>query len=306
MGLIDGNWLNQYVAPGLLEEFKNYNDDFIGVLGSANKSAISADGIRFNKLINNVGFKVNNQDEFTPAKMAGKKGLIEWDKFDTTPTACDDAEVRNLQFDKRSEVRVKQFEAFKLGIRDYTLNKLAPNANAVGMPVLRTTGADDGKGRLRLTYADLINFYSIIKTLNLPNPEGLQFILSSNHQQDLIQDRASTNNYRDGIRINPQTGELLGFYMLNLWENNQNPVYGADGVLKGIGEATVNTDRDASTFFYSPNTVYHLDKLKILYDPEVTDTRSADPTSEIRIQAYGLVDKIQDYGFGALVSGIKP
>ncbi|WP_199898103.1 hypothetical protein [Marinilabilia salmonicolor] len=30
--LVDGNWLNQYVAPQLLAEFKNDKDDFIGVL----------------------------------------------------------------------------------------------------------------------------------------------------------------------------------------------------------------------------------------------------------------------------------
>lgn len=306
MALVDGNWLNQYVAPGLLEEFKNYKDDFIGVLGSANKAAISADGIRFNKLINNVGFKVNNQDPFTPTKMTGQKGLIEWDKFDTTPTECDDKEVRALQFDKRSEIRLKQFEAFKLGLRDYTLNKLAPNSNAIGTPVIRTTGEDDGTGRLRLTYADLIKFYGIIKTLNLPDLKGLNLHLNSNHQQDLMLDKAATSNYREGIRVNPETGELLKFYSLNLWENNKNPIYGANGVLKGEGEATINTDRDASVFFYSPNTVYHLDSLKILYDSEVRDTRSADPTSEIRIQAYGLVGKKQDHGFGALVSGIKP
>lgn len=306
MGLIDGNWLNQYVAPTLLSEYKNYKDDFIGKLKPAPKSAITADGIRMNKLINNVQFKVNNQDEFTPQKMNGKKGIVEWDKFDTTPTEVDTEEIRYLAFDKTSVVREKQNEAFKLGLRDYTLNQLAPEEDAIGMPVLRTTGEADSKGRLRLTFADLINFYSIVNTLNLPNQKDLEFILSANHQQDLMLDKASTNNYREGIRINPTTGELIGFYTWNIYTNNQNPIYGADGKLKIAGQAAVNTDRDASTFFYSGNTVYHLDDLLILYTPFNTDTKSANPKSIIRLQGHGLVNKTDRYGFGALVSGIKP
>jgi len=52
----DGNWLNQYVAPQLLVEFKNYKDDFVGVIPGVPAQALTADGVRFNKLINNVGF----------------------------------------------------------------------------------------------------------------------------------------------------------------------------------------------------------------------------------------------------------
>ena len=57
--LIDGVYLNKYLAPQLLKEFKNYKDDFVGLLGKPNKAALSADGIRFNKLINNVINKGN-------------------------------------------------------------------------------------------------------------------------------------------------------------------------------------------------------------------------------------------------------
>lgn len=304
MSLVDGNWLNQYVAPQLLEEFRNYKDDFMGVIPGAPAGAIAADGLRMNKLINNAGFLVNNEDNFTPKKMSGKKGIIEWDKFDTEPTEVDDAEVRALPFDKRSEVRRKHSESYKIGVRDYCLQKLAPAADATGMPVMRTTGEDDGTGRLRLTYADLIKFYSIFPTLNLPNDKAWYFILNPHHSQDLILDRASTNNYRDGIVIDEKTGECKRFYKFNVFENNAAPIYAEAGTLKAQGAASAPGDQMASTFFYAPNTVFHLDSVKILYKPETTDTRNADPTSEFRLQAYGLCDKRQDYGFGALVSGV--
>ncbi|MBE7671670.1 hypothetical protein F7649_11155, partial [Tenacibaculum piscium] len=76
--LVDGIWLEQYVEPQLLEEFKNFNDDFIGTLKRPNPAAIDKDGIKFNKLINNVGFHINKGDAFTPQSMTGKKGLVNW------------------------------------------------------------------------------------------------------------------------------------------------------------------------------------------------------------------------------------
>lgn len=298
-----GLWLNQYLSPQLLKEFKNYKDDFVGVLPSAPKGAISADGLRKHKLINNVEFKINNTADFTPQKMEGGKVIVPWEKVDTTPTAVDDAEIRSLNFDKRAAVRMKHTEAWKLGLRNYVMQKLSPNTDATGMPVLRTSGADDGTGRKRLLYADMIKFLSVIEGLNLPDKGKLNMILCAEHKQDLILDRAATNNYRD-IVIDPKTGEIKSFYTLNLFSNNHNPKYAGDGTLKAIGAAAAASDRNASTFFYAPNAVHHVDKVKILYDPEVTDTRSADPVSEFRLQSYVLTDKVQDYGFGALVSGV--
>lgn len=299
--LVNGLWLNQYVAPQLLQEFLNYKDDFVGLIPNAPKGAVSADGLRFNKLINNVNFLINNADDFVAKSMAGEKGIIGWDKLDTDPTKVDDAEIRSLQFDKRAAVRMKHAEAWKLGYRNYIMQKLAPAADATGMPVLRTTGADVS-GRKKLTYADMIQFWSVIEGLNLPNRGAYNLILCREHIQDLIDDRANTNNYRD-IGIDPATGKLTRFYSLKLHENNYNPKYAADGTLKALGAAAAGTDKNASTFFYAPNAVSHIDKVKILYKPEHEDTTSADPTSEFRLQAYALVDKVQDYGFGAIVSG---
>lgn len=299
--LVDGLYLNKYVAPQLLMEFLNYKDDFVGLIPGAPKGAVSADGLRFNKLINNVNFFINNDQDFVAKTMDGKTGILEWDKLDTDPTKVDDAEIRYLAFDKRSAVRMKHAEAWKLGYRNYIMQKLAPAADAVGMPVLRTNGATVN-GRKKLLYSDLIQFWSVIEGLNLPDRSAYNLILCREHIQDLIDDRANTQNYRD-IGIDPATGKLTRFYSLKLHENNYNPKYAADGTLKGLNAAAVATDKNASTFFYAPNAVSHIEKVKILYKPEYEDTNSADPTSEFRLQAYGLTDKVQNYGFGAIVSG---
>ena len=63
---VDGLYLNKYVDPQLLIERRNYRADFMQVLGSVPAGALAADGVRRNKLINNVGFRVNNTEDFEP------------------------------------------------------------------------------------------------------------------------------------------------------------------------------------------------------------------------------------------------
>ncbi len=303
--LTDGNYLNQFVAPQLLVEFKNFKDDFIGVLKGAPASAITADGIRFNKLINNVGFLVNNTADFTAKKMDGKKTFVEWEKYDTEPTSVDDAEIRSLNFDKRSAVRVKHSEAFKMGIRNHVMWKLAPDDDTSDdMPVMRTTGPNDGTGRLRLVFGDLVKYLEKVKNLNLPDESQIYMILCPEHETDLILDRDSAAYFADkNIFFDVTTGKVKSVMGFKFFSNNAVLAYNNTGAKLAKGAALTSTDRRASMFFWAPNTVYHINSVKILYKPETTDTKSADPTSEFRTQTYGLIDRIQEYGVGAIVSG---
>jgi hypothetical protein len=301
-----GQWLNQYVAPQLLKEFKDYKDDFIGVLKGAPRAAITADGIRFNRLIGNVGFYVNNASDFTAKKMSGDKVFVEWEKYDTDPTEVDDAEVRYLAYDKRAEVRIKHTEAFKMGIRDHVLWKLAPGDNtSVNMPVIRTTGSNDGAGRCRLTFEDIVKYLEDVKKLNLPDENERYVILCPEHSTDLILDNNSARFFSDRqIFYDMETGKVRSIMGFKFFENNAALAYDEDGVKKAKGAVLAATDRRASLFFYAPNTVYHIESTKILYLPETQDTKSADPKSIFRTQTYGLVDRVLDHGFGAIVSGI--
>jgi len=298
-----GLWLNQHLSPQLLQEFRNFKDDFVGVIPGADKRAITADGIRLNKLINNVGFYVDNTTDFTAKKMNGEKTFVPWEKYDTDPTEVDDAEVRALPFDKRGAVRVKHSEAFKIGIRDHIMWKLCPEDNTVaGMPVIRTSGVV-ANGRKRLKFEDLINYVEMIKALNLPQMDKCFMILNNQHSSDLILDRDSANYFTDkNTFFDPTTGAVKNILSLKFFENNAAPLFDSTDNKKPKGAVALAGDQLASTFFYSPNSVYHLDKTKILYSDEHTDTKSADPKSEFRTQTYGLVDRIVDYGFGAIIS----
>ena len=303
MALTDGTWLQQYVDPQLLEEFRNYKDDFIGTFKAPNAAAIDKDGIKFNKLINNIGFHINKATAFEPVEVPMKKGLVEWDKMDTDLTVVTDAELRAMAFDKDAAIRRLHRESFQIGVRDYAMHKAAPLADTTGTPILRTTGADDGTGRKRLTYEDLVKWYARIEGLNLVNMDELYSILCAEHRQDLILDRASTNNYRD-IQIDPATGAIKRFFKLKFFENNANVKYNGDDELVAQGAVSDPADRNASVFYYAPNIIHHIEAVMSLYKPLQQDTRNADPQSEYRLHCYGLTDKKQEYGVGAIVSGI--
>lgn len=298
-----GIWLQQYVEPQLLDEFRNYKDDFIGTFSKPSPQAIDKDGIKFNKLINEIGFHVNKATPFTPVEVPMKRGLVEWDKLDTDLTVVTDKELRAMAFDKENEIRRLHRESFQIGVRDYAMHKIAPNENTAGTPVIRTTGANDGTGRKKLLYSDLLKYYMGIEGLNLKDASKLFMILCAEHRQDLIEDRASTNNYRD-IQIDPQTGEIKRFFKLKFFENNANVKYNDDDELVAQGAVADAADRNASIFYYAPNIVHHIESVTTLYKPMKQDTRNADPQSEFRLHCYGLTDKKQEYGVGAIVSGI--
>ena len=130
-------------------------------------------------------------------------------------------------------------------------------------------------------------------------------ILCPEHETDLILDRDSANYFADkNIFFDVTTGKVRSVMGFKFYTNNAVLAYNNAGAKLAKGAALTSTDRRASLFYYGPNTVYHIESVKILYKPETQDTKSADPTSEFRTQTYGLVDRIVDYGVGAIVSGI--
>ena len=140
-----------------------------------------------------------------------------------------------------------------------------------------------------------------LEGMNLPYWDKAYSILCAEHRQDLIDDRGSTNNYRD-VQIDPQTGEIKRFFKLKFFENNHNVKYTAANTLVARDAVAQPTDMNASIFYYAPNIVHHIDGVKTLYKPMSMDTRSADPQSEMRLHTWGLTEKKQEKASAAIVS----
>ncbi len=212
-----------------------------------------------------------------------------------------DEELRALTYDKRALVKVGHMIAIKRKTRDYAINKLAPSdgTNPL-MPVMRSTGAIVD-GRNRLTWDDVIKYKGLFGPLNLPDTD-LDFILSSEHETDLLLDGVAGQAFRN-VFYNNTNAEFNKFLGFNFWKNNKNNIYDAGGNLKSDGAVMEVSDRNASLVFHSDNTVFHREKMKALYKPETTDTRSASPTSEFRLQGHLVCEKKQEIGFGSIISG---
>lgn len=301
-------YLNKYLDPQLLIDRRNFRDDFLATLGTVPPNARTADGVRRNKLLNNVEFKVNNNAQFTPKGVEGKNLIVEWEKFDTTPTSVTDAEMRYLVFDKMSAIRRLHDECFKNGMLKHAMYKLCPadNSKPVDMPVLKTTGTDDGTGRLRMTYADLVDFATRVKKWNMPIANQLYMILCPQHTADLLLDPDASRFFYDrSFYADPKTGKILGFMGMKFFENNDTPYYTIDSLTR-VAEGTnpsEGTDAQASIAYYAPNTYYHIERVMSLYKPMEQDTRSKDPQAEYRQRTWGIVDRIEEFGVAAIVSG---
>lgn len=298
-----GLYLNKYIAPQLLRELKDYNDGFMIILRPAPRAAITADGIRWNKLINNIEFYVNNTADFVPKKMNGENVIVPWEKYDTDPTEVDDAEIRNLMFDKRSEVRALHLEKNKEGLTKHALWKLAPDDNSSAkMPVMVTTGTVTN-GRRRLTFVDMANYLELVKSIGDLDPAYFYLMLCAQHSTDLLLDRdAAAYISNKDVFFDPVSGKVRSFMGFKFFEPMAANAYTSTLTKKPKKSVLAAGDQYASTFVYGPNTVHHLENMKILYKTELEDTRSADPKSEIRTQTYGIIDRIEDFGVGAIVS----
>lgn len=305
-----GTHLKTYVEPQLVKEIQNDKDDFVGRLKPAPKASIDTDGIKFNKLIGNVEVEINADqsvgETYTATQMTDNKGLVPWDYVDTKPTFVTDEEMRALAYDKRAEVRVEHMAALKRGIRDYVLHKYAPaDASNAKMPVLRTTGDADANGRLKLTLADLIAYRTALSKVNLMagDPE-LLLILNADHVSDLSLTSINLTQFSNSL-YNVKDGKLNSFFGFNFFENNACPYYDNADDKKAIGASVISTDRQASVIIYQPNTIYHVEKVKVLYTPEHMDTVNVSPQSKFRLKTHLLADWKDNYGHGAIVSGIE-
>jgi hypothetical protein len=288
-----GQWLNRFVAPQLLRELKDYKGDVIAILKGAPAAAVTADGIRRNKLLNNVEFRVNNTADFTATKMNGEKVFVEWEKYDTTPTEVDDAEIRYLAYDKRAEVRVRHTEKMKEGLVKHALHKLCPdNASNAKMPVMKTTGAVTG-GRKRATFKDLVEYLQLVKAIGDLEPTQLYMALCSDHVTDFILDRDAAAWFASkDVFFDPVSGKLRSFMGFKFLEPMFANAFDASLNKKAKGAVLAAGDRYASTLIYAPNTVYHIEGVKVLYSPE----------TGLSVQACGMIARIKDCGMGALVS----
>jgi len=194
------------------------------------KINIAEAGIMPDVLINNTTYPIPVQErEDIPHS-------IELDYYDTKNIVVRNAEAVELSYDKRQSV----IEGFRRQLREAFAKKAihayAPDQNGEFTPVLASTGEDDGTGRKKLTFDDVLKLFELFNMVDIPDDRVL--VLHPKHQADLMAEDKKL--FKEVMR----DGELYGF---RLFRFSKMPVYDkSTGTKKAYGAAAGDNDTIAS------------------------------------------------------------
>lgn len=287
--LISGEHLNRYVAPALIKDLADTQDNFTKFFGTVNKGAVTADGVSVQKLINDISVKtgLSKTAVLTPRVLNGEKGVIPWMNFTTETLTFDKEELRALAFDKKGEGRKLLIEAVYNAMLKGALHAIAPAADGASTPLVETSGADDGSGRRKLVPKDIT---SLLRRTDVKNPV---MVLSKNHLIDLQENADTANRFAD-VLIDETTMTPKPYAGVKMVANDIDVAYTTAGSKRAIGVSPNATDKYASVVIDKRNTLYYLNNLFFTMTDMVNDTRNEIPRTELRIYGEFIGTVVED------------
>ena len=196
-------------------------------------------------LLNNTTYPLALQD-YTDDGM-----IINLDKYQTKPTSISDDKLIGASYpiiDAATRPHVREINRKKYA---KAIHALAPSSNTANTPIITATGEDDGTGRLRLRYEDLVMAKGKLDAMEAPS-EGRRIVLSSEHFNDLLLDRKYFGNLLVDYNKGTTAPIIAGF---EIYQYNANPLFTSAGDKKAFGAISASGDRKASVFFLVENVV---------------------------------------------------
>lgn len=196
-------------------------------------------GVEPDVLINNTTYPI-------PLQGLGEEDIvITLDKYQTKVTPVTDDELYALSYDKIGNVKDAHAKAIAKTKYKKAIHALAPSGNTAAMPVLLTTGPDDGTGRRRLIWADLVSFKTAVDALEHPD-QGRRLVLCNDHVNDLL---LLDQKFKDQF-YNSTTGKPFNSLGFDFYSYLGNPFYvPATRTKAAFGSVPGATDRRASVYF---------------------------------------------------------
>lgn len=172
---------------------------------------------------------------------------ISLDKFSTEATPVTNDELHAISYDKMKSVQERHRDALVETFGQHAIHAIAPNENGEDMPVIRTTGADDGT-RKRMTFADLIRLKREFDKMGIPNTDRV-LVLCSDHVNDLLE---SEQKFKEHYNINQTDGKICRLYGFDIYEYDGTPYYNmTTGKKLAWGSLPTAADAKASVAFYA-------------------------------------------------------
>lgn len=210
-------------------------------------------GVEPDVLIDNMDYPIPEQE------LNASNIPISLNKYQTKVTPITDDELQGLAFDKIERVTKSHVNSIEKNKFKKSIHNLAPVKNTAQTPVLFSTGADDGTGRKRLVFADIVSLKSEFDKLEIPE-QGRRLVLSTDHANDvLLFDNVFKERYS-----NEQTGKIMNLAGFDVYSYVANPYFNSTTKeKKSFGAVPSEGDYRASVAFYVPRMVKAKGRLKM-------------------------------------------
>ncbi len=247
-------------------------------------------GVSPDVLINNTTYPIAEQN-------LGESDIpITLDKYQTKVTPVTDDELYALSYEKITLVKSKHAKAIAIAKFMKAIHALSPSANTANMPVIVTTGADDGTGRKKLVWADIVRFKRQLDKLGIPIV-GRRLVLCTDHENDLLElDPKFKDQY-----YNAESGKPYSRLGFEFHSYVANPYYNPTTLVKlSFGAVPAGTDRQATVFFSVARAAKATGWTKMYYSEASTDP--ANQRNLVNFRHHFIVLPTQEDSRGAIVS----
>ena len=258
---------------------------------------VSNDVIRINVEGNDPDVLINNNSyPINSVQRTDESIVVSLNKYDTTNIKVTDDEIYALPYDKEGSVQRQIREVLEEKTEAHALHMLAPQQDTAETPVVETTGPDDGTGRKRLVYDDLVNLKKKLDNMKVPK-RGRVLVLSPDHIADLlIEDKkleVQYQNHKEGVIAKSYAG-------FEVYESIWAPEY--DGTTKTkIPFGSVTAGKPASVVFLKQATAKARGSVKIYMRDAKTDPENR--ASVIGARLYFVAVPLKSKGQAAIISG---
>ena len=172
---------------------------------------------------------------------------VSLDKFSTEATPVTDDELHAISYDKMASVQERHRDALVESFGERGAHAIAPNQNADGTPVLRTTGAAVN-GRKRMIPNDLVDLKAAFDKMGTPKKDRV-LVLCSDHVNDLL---VTDQKFKDHYNINQTEGKICRLFGFDIYEYDGTPYYNpTTGKKLAWGAVPAATDMQCSFAFYA-------------------------------------------------------
>jgi hypothetical protein len=247
-------------------------------------------GVLPDVLVNNVTYPI-------PIQELGQDDIpISLHKFQTKATPVTDDELYALSYDKIAVVKGKHAKAIIIVKNKMAIHALAPTGATAKMPIILTTGGNDGTGRRRLVWEDIVRLKSECDDLEIPEIDR-RLVLSTEHANDLL---LLDQKFKDQF-YNAQSGKPYSQCGFDFFQYVANPYYTvatkaklAFGAIPGAGT------RRATVMFSKERAAKANGWTKMYFSEAKTDTQNQRNLVNFRHNA--IVLPTQEDGRGAILS----